>query len=188
MIVIVIDILSILFLLLVLLWVFVPLIYGRPSIPTTPRRIRKALELVDLQPNQVLYDLGAGDGRVLLIARREFGARSIGIEAGLLQCAWIRLRLVAGGLGDGVQIRWANLYKASIRAADVIFIYPASKEVVKLASYLEKQLKPGARVVSISTDFPEWEPAAYNEGDLIFVYDMPPTKGNMMSYLLKKAK
>jgi len=59
--------------------------------------------------------------------------------------------------------------------------------VKRLAGYLEKQLKTGARVVSISADFPEWEPIALDEHDLIFLYEMPPSRGNITSYLLKKA-
>ena len=188
MIILVVDALSILFLVVVLLWIIVPVLYGLPPIPTKPERIRKALKLANLQPNEVLYDLGAGDGRVLLIARREFGAKAVGIEAGPIQCAWIWLRVAASGFGDQIQVRWANFYKAGLRDADVVFIYATSKEVVKLAPHLEQQLKQGARVVSISADFPDWEPSALDEHDLIFLYEMPPTKGSITSYMLKKAK
>ena len=59
-----------------LLWIFVPALYGLPSVPTKQERIRKALQLVNLQPHEILYDLGAGDGRVLLIAAREFNAKA----------------------------------------------------------------------------------------------------------------
>ena len=68
----------ILIFLITLLWILVPAFYGLPSVPTKPDRIRKALKLVNLQPDEMLYDLGAGDGRVLLIAAREFGAKAIG--------------------------------------------------------------------------------------------------------------
>jgi hypothetical protein len=66
-------------------------------------------------------------------------------------------------------------------------VYATSKEVVKLAPLLEKQLRKGARVISISADFPEWEPSTFDEHDLIFVYEIPPTRGNISSYLMKKA-
>jgi hypothetical protein len=84
-------------------------------------------------------------------------------------------------------VRWANFYKADLSDADVVFVYATSKEVVKLAPHLEKQLKKGARVVSISADFPEWEPANFDEHSLIFLYEMPPARGNTTSYLMKKA-
>ena len=57
---------------------------------------------------------------------------------------------------------------------------------MKLAPHLEKQMKKGARVVSISADFPEWEPSAFDEHDLIFVYEMPSKRGSISSYLMKK--
>lgn len=178
--------LSILFFVIVLLWILVPALYGLPPVPTKPERIRHALKLAALQPNDVLYDLGAGDGRVLLIAAREFDARAIGIEVGPLQCAWAWLRAVASGLGERIQIKWANYYKADLREADVVFIYATSKEVVKLAPLLKRQMKPGARLVSVSADFPEWEPSMLDERDLIFVYEMPPKPGSISSYLMKK--
>jgi precorrin-6B methylase 2 len=178
--------LSVLVFILALLWILVPAFYGLPPVPTKPERIRKALKLVNLQPNEVLYDLGAGDGRVLLSAAREFRAKAVGIEVGPIQCALIWLRAVASGFGNQILIRWENFYQADLRMADVVFVYATSKEVVKLASHLEKQLKKGARVVSISADFPEWEPSALDESELIFVYEMPSTRGNISSYLMKK--
>ena len=81
--------LSILLFVLILLWILVPAFYGLPPVPTKPERIRKALKLANLQPSEVLYDLGAGDGRVLLIAARKFGAKAVGIEVGPVQCALI---------------------------------------------------------------------------------------------------
>jgi len=171
-----------------LLWILVPAFYGLPSVPTKPERIRKALKLVNLQPDEVLYDLGAGDGRVLLIAAREFGALSIGLEVGPVQCALIWLRIASSGLADRIQIQWGNFFKADLKAADVVYVYATSHEVLKLAPFLQRQMKTGSRVVSISADFPEWEPSTFDERDLIFVYQMPPESGSMMSYLLKEAK
>lgn len=172
--------------LLGLLWILIPAFYGLPSIPTKPDRIRKALKLVNLQPDDVLYDLGAGDGRVLLIAAREFGARAVGIEVGPVQCALIWLRAVAGGFGDKIKIRWENYLKSDLREADVVFLYATSKEVMKSADRLMNQMKKGSRLVSISADFPEWEPSAFDDHDLIFVYEMPPQRGNLGTYLLKR--
>jgi precorrin-6B methylase 2 len=179
---------SILVFLTILLWILVPALYGLPPVPTKPDRIRKALQLANLQPDEVLYDLGAGDGRVLLIAAREFRAKAVGIEVGPIQCALIWLRVVASGLGNQVQVKWANFYKADLREADVVFVYATSKEILKLAPHLETQLKQGTRLVSISADFSEWEPSIFDERNLIFVYEMPPTTGSIASYMMKKAK
>ena len=177
---------SILIFILILLWVVIPALYGLPPVPTRRDRIRKALKLADLHPDEILYDLGAGDGRVLIIAAREFGARAVGIEIGPLQCALIWLRTFTGVLRNQIKVKWANFYKADLRAADVVYVYATSTEVQKLASHLKEQLKPGTKLVSISADFPEWEPTALDERELIFIYEMPPTPGNISSYMLKQ--
>jgi len=171
----------------ILLWILVPALYGLPPVPTKPGRIIKALKLANLHPDEVLYDLGAGDGRVLLIAAREFGAKAVGLEIGPIQCALIWLRAVASGFGNKIEVRWENFYKANLKDADVVFVYATSKEVMKLAPHLERQMKRGARLVSISADFPEWEPQEFDDRDLIFVYEMPPRRGSIASYMLKKA-
>jgi len=173
--------------LVTLLWILIPALHGLPPVPTRPQRIRKALTLANLQPPDVLYDLGAGDGRVLLIAASDFGAKAVGIEIGPIQCALIWLRVVASGFGNQIQVRWANFYKADLHDADVVFVYATSKEVMKLAPHLEMQMKKGARLVSISADFPEWEPQEFDDRDLIFVYEMPPTKGNLATYLAQRS-
>ena len=177
--------LSLILFALMLAWILIPSLYGLPPVPTKPERIQKALKLANLQPNEVLYDLGAGDGRVLFIAAREFGAKAVGLEIGPIQCAWIWLRITANGLGDQIRLKWENFYKANLGEADVVFIYATSNEVMKLAPHLEKEMKQGARLVSISADFPEWEPSAFDNRNLIFVYEMPPIKGSLTTYLLE---
>ena len=180
-------VLSIVLLLIGVLWILVPALYGLPSVPTKLSRIRKALELVNLRPEEVLYDLGSGDGRVLIIAAREFGAQAMGIEIGPVQRAVSWLNVLRNGVRHKVRIEAGNFYQSDLSAADVVFVYATSKEVTKLAEHLDKQMKPGSRLVSISADFPEWEPSAFDERELIFVYEMPPKPGSLTSYLLKKA-
>ena len=180
--------LSILFFVLILLWILVPALYGLPPVPTRPERIRKALKLANLQPGEMLYDLGAGDGRVLFMAAREFGAKAVGLEIGPVQCAWIWLRAVAGGLRNRIEVRWENFYQADLKEANLVFVYATSKELTKLAPHLETQMKKGARLVSISADFHEWEPQEFDDRELIFVYEMPPKAGSIASYMMKKEK
>jgi histone methylation protein DOT1 len=170
------------------LWIFIPALYGLPPIPTRRDRIRAALKLVNLQPDEVLYDLGAGDGRVLFIAAREFNAKAVGIEIGPVQCALIWLHVVASGYGNKIQVKWGNYLKEDLSKVDVAFIYATSKEVIRLAPHLEAQMKPGSSVVSISADFPEWQPVTMDDHNLIFVYEMPPIYGSVTTYLLKKEK
>lgn len=169
-----------------LLWILIPAFYGPPSHPTHPDRIRRALKFANLQPDEILYDLGAGDGRVLLIAAQEFGAKPVGVEVGLVQCALIRLRIAASGLADKIQLKWEDYFKTDLTQADVVFLYATSREATRLAPLLEGQMKPDSRLISISVDFPEWEPSQFDNRDLIFIYVMPPQRGNLTTYLLKQ--
>lgn len=169
------------------LWMIVPAFHGPPSVPTRINRIRKALQIAKLQPGETFYDLGAGDGRALLLAAGEFDARAVGIEIGPAQCMLIFLRALASGRRNNIRVRWGNYFKANVKDADVVFIYATSKETGKLANHLKRQMKTGSRLVSISADFSEWEPSAIDELDLIFLYVMPPSEGNSLTYMIKNA-
>jgi cyclopropane fatty-acyl-phospholipid synthase-like methyltransferase len=164
------------FLLVSVLWLVVPALYGVPWVPTREARIRRALQLAKLQPGEILYDLGAGDGRVLLMAAKEFSAQAVGIEIGPAQCALGWLRIWFSGSRDRVRMRCANFYKADIHSADVVFVYLTSSQTPRLAKKLAKELRPGARVVSVAADFPDWHPELVDREMLIFVYQMPPVR------------
>jgi hypothetical protein len=164
-------------------WYLVPAFYGLPSVHTRRERARAALRLARLQPGETLYDLGAGDGRVLVIAAREFGAQAVGLEVGPVQCAaaWINARLHR--VADRVQVRWGDFFKADLSPADVVFVYATSTQAARLQQQLAAQLRPGARVATISFDFPGWEPAAFDKNELVFLYEMPPRRGDLASFL-----
>jgi hypothetical protein len=164
------------FLLLSGLWLLVPAFYGIPWVPTREKRIRRALQLAQLQPGERLYDLGAGDGRVLVMAVKEFDAQAVGVEVGPVQCALGWLRIWFRGSRLRARMRCGNFYKADIKEADVVFVYLTSSQTSKLREKLENELPPGARVVSIAADFSVWQPDQVDRESLIFVYKMPPEK------------
>ncbi len=170
-----------------LLWLLVPISTGAPWVPTHRSRIRRAFQLAQVEAGQTVFDLGCGDGRALVVAADEFQARAVGIEIGPLQCAAAWLRAVLSGGKARIQIRWGNFYRADLSAADVIFAYLTSGQAKRLEAVLPRQLKAGARVVTISFDFPDWEPSDYDREDLIFVYRMPPVAGNLGTYLAQKS-
>lgn len=168
--------LGLLFLLISGLWLIVPALYGLPWVPTREKRIRKALELAKLQLGETLYDLGAGDGRVLVMAAKEFDARAVGIEIGPVQCLIGWLRILFSGCRTRVRMRCGDFYKADISDADVVFVYATSSQTSKLLPLLERELRSGARVVSIAADFQGWLPTHVDREMLIFLYEMPPQR------------
>lgn len=180
-----INLFAILWIVIVLGYYLFPLAYGLPPTSTRPARVRQALKLAGLQPGERFYDLGSGSGGVLVIAAREFGAEAVGIDAGPLQCLQARAAALWNRVGPRVHLRWGNFFKADLHDADVVFAYLTSGYARRLEEVLQAQLKPGARVVTISFDLPDWEPAGFDEGDLIFLYRMPPAPGNLGSYLAR---
>jgi ubiquinone/menaquinone biosynthesis C-methylase UbiE len=168
-------------------WIFIPLLSGLPWIPTHRKRIHKALELAALQPGEILYDLGSGDGRVIILAAREYDAKAIGIELSPAHCALAWLKIVLSGLIGQVSTRWGDFHKAALNEADVVFTYLTPSHALKLKSHLESQLRPGSRVITISADVEGWEPTAFDSEDLIFLYKMPPQKGSLGSFLMKRS-
>ena len=168
--------LGLFFLLVSALWLVVPALYGVPWVPTREKRIRRALELVELRPGETLYDLGAGDGRVLLMAAKEFGAQAIGVEIGPVQWALGWLRIFFNGIRPKARIRCGNFYRADVAEADIVFVYLTSSQTTRLAKKLETELRPGARVVSVAADFPDWQPDIVDRELLIFAYRIPPVR------------
>ncbi len=160
------------FLLVAALWLVIPALYGTPWVPTREARIRRALQMAKLKPGETLYDLGAGDGRVSLMAAKEFGARAVGIEVGPAQWALGVMRIWLSGNRHKVQLRCGNFYRADLSAADVVFVYLTSSQTTRLQDKLEQELRPGARVVSVAADFPGWQPVQVDRESVIFLYQM----------------
>jgi hypothetical protein len=110
----------------------------------------------------------------------------VGVEVGPVQCAaaWVNARV--NGVQHRVRVKRGDFFKADLSAADVVYIYATSSQAGRLAKQLESQLRPGARVVTISFDFPDWEPAGFDKHELIFLYKMPPKAGNLVSFLAQQ--
>ncbi len=174
-----------LLLILVGLWVAVPILSGLPWRPTSAGRIRQALQLVNLQPGELFYDLGAGDGRVLLAAAG-FGARVVGVEISPVHCLVIWLAARMRGLGSQITVRCADFNRTTLADADVVFAYMTAGPAERLRPRLEAQLRPGSRVVTVSFSFKGWKPVAYDPETLVFVYHMPPEPGGLEAYLQER--
>ena len=116
------------------------------------------LGLAELKPGEVFYDLGAGDGRAVMMAAKDFGARAVGIE--------LREDLVKKALGSvyeqGLQGRVTivngDMFKVDLISADVVFLYLTTSANEKIKPKLEAELKHGVRVVSHDYEIVGWKP------------------------------
>lgn len=138
-------------------------------------RVRAMLKMANLAPGETLYDLGAGDGRVILTAAREFGARAVGIEIDPLRAALCNWRIRLGRLQDRVRVERANFFDVDLSNADVVTFYLSQAAADRLKDKFERELRPGARVVSHRRPVPGWRPAAVDERRGLYVYVMGET-------------
>ena len=168
------------------LWSIVPYFYKLPWVPTDKARARRALEMAKPQPDEVLYDLGAGDGRILLLAVEEFGMQAVGIEVSPLQFALAWARCIFSGARSKIRVRRENFYKADFSDADVVFAYLTPDHAIRMQEKLASTLKPGARVVAIAFEFPDWKPYEIDDDALLFAYEMPPQEGGLAVFLLER--
>ena len=138
--------------------------------PTPMRTVRRMLALAGVKPGEKVYDPGSGDGRIALVAGKEFRAKAVGMEINPFLVLVARLKIAAAGIGDSVRIRWKNLYGQSLRDADVVAVYLSARGNERLRKKLERELKPGARVVSHRWPFRGWKAAKVDEGYIRFTY------------------
>jgi len=137
--------------------------------PTPLKRARKMLKLAGLKEGEKIYDLGCGDGRIPIIAVREFGADATGIEVD-------PLRYLAAKIASAIfsknkaRIVFGNFEKHNLRDADVIAIFLKAKPNERIKSKLKKELKRGARIVSNTWTFKGWKPAKTDVKNKIYLY------------------
>jgi ubiquinone/menaquinone biosynthesis C-methylase UbiE len=125
-------------------------------VPTPKDIVRRMLQLASLRRGETLFDLGAGDGRIIIEAVRRFGARAVGVEIDPERISRIRERLNA--TTTQAELIQASLFDVDLSSADVIAIYLSDSANAKLAPKLKAELKVGARVVSLDYMLPGWVP------------------------------
>jgi ribosomal protein L11 methylase PrmA len=126
----------------------------------------------------VVYDLGCGDGRIVIAAVKDFGARAVGIDIDPERIAESRENARKAGVGKRAAFRNEDLFEADIREATVVTLYLFPWVNLKLRPKLWKELKPGTRVVSHSHDMGDWEPdkEIEVEGQRIYLWTIRPPK------------
>ncbi|NIM93021.1 MAG: SAM-dependent methyltransferase [Anaerolineales bacterium] len=112
------------------------------------------LRLAEVGPDDVVYDLGCGDGRTIITAARTYGSRAVGIEIDPLRYLWCQFLISILGLRDQVKIIYGNFFTQDLSDADIITCYLLQDTNEKLEGKLKRELRPGARVVSNSFTFP----------------------------------
>ncbi|MGD6852986.1 MAG: SAM-dependent methyltransferase [Candidatus Bathyarchaeia archaeon] len=129
-----------------------------PFVPSPNSVVEYMLKLADLKSGEVLFDMGAGDGRTVIMAARTFGARGVGIEL-REDLAKKALSIIhEGGLENRVTIINDDMFNVNLTAADVVYLYLTTSANEKIKPKLERDLRRGARVVSHDYEVVGWRP------------------------------
>lgn len=145
-------------------------IKGAPWLPTRMKKVREMLTLVNIQPNEILYDLGCGDGRIIITAARKFKAKAVGIEINVLFYIWCQLLITILGLRRQVKVKYGNFFKSDLSNADVVICYLLQETNDKLEEKLIQELKPTSRVASNSFKFHRLSIIKEDSDKKIYIY------------------
>ncbi len=152
--------------------------YLAPGVWSPLTVCERMLELANLKPGETVFDLGSGDGRVVILAASRFGAKAVGVELSENLVERSQEKIKAEGLDDKASVIHADLMDVDISSADVVTIYLLRESNDKLRPKLESSLKSGARVVSHDYEIRGWKPTvvekakANNRNHAIYVYEI----------------
>lgn len=154
-------------------------------IPTPPNVIDALLGLADLSSKDVVYDLGCGDGRILITAAQRFGARGVGIDIDRDRVQEATHNAQQAGVDNMVHFYQQDLYESTFVDATVVILYLLPHLNLKLKPRLLSQLQPGARIISHDFDMGDWQPEATiripieaDETATLYRWTIPATNAN----------
>lgn len=151
-----------------------------PYVVTPERAVDKMLEMANPKPGEVLYDLGCGDGRILITAAQKYNIKAVGIEIAEHQAKVAAENVKKAGLQDRVKVIHGDFMRTDLSAANIVTLYLAPIANDTLRPNLQRYLRPNTRVVSYDYPIPGWKPVDTAErqgrhGDthMIYLYEVP---------------
>lgn len=153
-----------------LIWAVWTAVLGAPWLPTSKSKVLTMLEFANVGEEDTLYDLGSGDGRIIIMAAKEFGAKAVGIEADPIRSMWSKLMIRRYKLKDQVQVLRGNFFNFDIGKASIVTLYLGVGVNNKLKEKLAMELKPGSRIVSYHFILEDWTPIETDEEADLYLY------------------
>jgi precorrin-6B methylase 2 len=129
-----------------------------PYVPTTEEAVRAMLKLADVKKTDIVYDLGGGDGRIVIAAATAVGAHGVGIDINPVRIKEANDNARKAGVQAMVRFEEKDLFEADIHEASVVTLFLLNSVNLKLRPKLLKELKPGTRIVSNTFDMGDWKP------------------------------
>jgi SAM-dependent methyltransferase len=128
-----------------------------PYVPTTEEAVQAMLKLADVKKTDIVYDLGCGDGRIVIAAAKTYGAHGVGIDINPVRIAEAKENAKTAGVEGLVRFEENDLFKADIHEASVVTLFLLSSVNLQLRPKLLQDLKPGTRIVSNTFDMGDWK-------------------------------
>lgn len=146
-----------------------------PFVPTPQEVVNKMVELAGVKKGDIVYDLGSGDGRIVITAAKS-GARAVGFEIDGDLVKESRENIRKAGLQEQAEIRQQDILTVDLSPASVITMYLLPDVNLRLKPNILSQLRPGSRVVSHSFDMGDWKPDRIErfEGRTLYLWTIPP--------------
>ena len=129
-----------------------------PYVPTSMEGVQAMLKLADVKKGDIVYDLGCGDGRIVIAAAKDFGARGVGIDIDPQRITEAKENSRKAGVVDQVRFEENDLFQADIHEATVVTLFLLSSVNLKLRPKLLQDLRPGTRIVSNTFEMGDWKP------------------------------
>ena len=148
---------------------------GGPYVPTPDAVVSRMLELADVRTDDLVVDLGSGDGRMVIEAARRYGARGLGVERDERLVELARTAADKARVADRVSFTQGDIFEFNLRGASVVTLYLLPRLLVPLLPKLRAELAPGARIVSHDYPLESW-PA-----DRTLEFDVPEKEAVMLS-------
>ena len=147
-----------------------------PYVTSPPQVVDAMLKLAAVGREDVLYDLGSGDGRIVISAASKYGARGVGVENNPARVDEARANARTAGVVHRVRFELKDLFDADISDATVVAVYLLPDVNLRLRNRLMRELKPGARVVSHSFGMGDWKPDKQMlvDGVPVYLWTIPP--------------
>src|SRR5690348_1093527 len=149
-----------------------------PYVPTPDAVVQGMLKLAGVQKTDLVYDLGCGDGRIVITAAKVYGAHGVGVDINPERIREARENAKQAGVEDLVKFVEADLFDADIHNATVVTLYLLPSINLKLRPKLMRDLKPGTRVVSHAFDMGDWKPEKQDQvdGRTVYFWTVPARK------------
>lgn len=144
-------------------------------VPTREPVLDAMLKLAEVDSSDVVYDLGSGDGRIVITAAKNFGARGVGIDIDPKRIREARENAEEANVTDKVEFRQEDLFDSDFSEASVVTLYLLNRLNLRLRPLLLEQLKPGTKIVSHAFDMGDWEPEKTEQvdGTTIYLWTIP---------------